>query len=371
MKRLIYIIVIIALLPVFANAQANFEVNFVPSSIRINSLSTASFDPTQPDLQPILTTLMIKNLNTTPCRIDLKVALYWNNLLLANTIFCSREDFTLGYCTLNNRDLITDEPMLNFEFKSGSTSISVEDILDASSTLKSAVMAGYFPDGELKFKVWVREFSETPWEGADNSPSAEFKIIIRNAGNITLLAPGRPIGQNPDKVSGLPISFLWNSQITGFNDYKLIIREYAPNNPPTINNVERTGSLFYETPSGKNECSGFSDFLPFTDSNYYAWKVTTALANEFNPIARGNKNNSLSSNWYIFQYVDEQEAAHSISEFQAHLDLLQNPTLINIHTQGYLPVGVVVIEGKTYSGQEAINLIDALLGQDISVELKK
>jgi hypothetical protein len=371
MKRLVFILVIIGLLPVFASARSNFEVNFIPSTIKVNSLSTASFDPTEPNLQPILTTLMIKNLNTTPSRIDLKVALYWNNLPLAKTILCSKEGYTIGYCTLNNRDLITNEPTLNFEFKSGSASISVEDILNASSTLKSAALAGHFPDGELKFKVWVREYSETPWEGEDNSPSAEFKIIIRNAGNITLLSPGRPIGQNPDKVSGLPISFLWNSQLTGFNDYKLIIREYAPNNPPTINNVDRTGSLFYETPNSKNEYSGFSDFLPFTNGNYYAWKVSTALANEFNPVIKGNENNSLSSNWFVFQFVEEQEAAHNISEFQAHLNMLQNPTLINIHAQGYVPVGVVIIEGKTYSGQEAINLIDALLGQDISVELKK
>ncbi|HOS07956.1 MAG TPA: hypothetical protein PKV07_06675, partial [Candidatus Cloacimonas acidaminovorans] len=242
--------------------------------------------------------------------------------------------------------------------------------IENSSTLKSAVLAGYFPDGVLKFKVWVREFSTAPWTNDPNLPYDEFKIIIRNAGNITLLSPGVPIGKTPALVNGIPISFLWNSQLTDFNDYKLIIKEFPPNNPPTVNTIDRTGAVFYETPENTKENSGFADFLPFTDGNYYAWKVTTALATEYNPKKQNTGNNILSSNWYVFQFVDEEKAAASISEFQAHLNMLQNSILLNLYTQGYVPAGIVIIDGKEFSGQEAINLIDALQGQEISVELK-
>lgn len=370
MKRLLFISGIILLLPFICAAQANLQVNFMPSMIKVNSFNTTSFDPMDPGSQPIITTLSIHNPNPTPTRIDLKVAIYWNNFLLAQTVFCSKENYTLGSCRLTNRDLITSEPNPNFEFKGGSSGLSLDDILNASSTLKSAILAGHFPDGEFRFKVWVREFDYASWEGEDNSPSAEFKIIIQNAGNLTLLSPGIPIGQIPVKVSGLPISFLWNSQLTGFNEYKLVIREYSPENRPTVNNVERTGAVFYETPAGKNESSGFSDFLPFADGNYYAWRVSTSMVNEYNPIMRNGDSNELFSEWFVFQYVSEQEANNAVSEFQTHLNMLQNNTLQNLQLSGYIPVGVVIINGRTYSGLEAINLIDALQGQDISVELK-
>ena len=368
MKRLIFIVMVIALLPVLVGAQANFSVKFYPSSITVNNFSTASFDPFEPELQPILTTLTITNTGTVPKRIDLKLVLEWNNIPLVETIFSSKEN--LNSWTLTNRDLITNQPSTYFDYKEGYATITVKDAIENSSTLKSAVLAGYFPDGVLKFKVWVREFSTAPWTNDPNLPYDEFKIIIRNAGNITLLSPGVPIGKTPALVNGIPISFLWNSQLTDFNDYKLIIKEFPPNNPPTVNTIDRTGAVFYETPENTKENSGFADFLPFTDGNYYAWKVTTALATEYNPKKQNTGNNILSSNWYVFQFVDEEKAAASISEFQAHLNMLQNSILLNLYTQGYVPAGIVIIDGKEFSGQEAINLIDALQGQEISVELK-
>ncbi len=368
MKRLIFIVMVIALLPVLVGAQANFSVEFYPSSIKVNNFSTASFDPFEPELQPILTTLTITNTGTVPKRIDLKLVLEWNNIPLVETIFSSKEN--LNSWTLTNRDLITNQPSTYFDYKEGYAKITVKEAIKNSSTLKSAVLAGYFPDGDLKFKVWVREFSTASWTNNTNLPDAEFKIIIRNAGNITLLSPGVPIGKTPALVNGIPISFLWNSQLTDFNDYKLIIKEFPPNNPPTVNTIDRTGAVFYETPENTKENSGFVEFLPFTDGNYYAWKVTTALATEYNPKKQNTGNNILSSNWYVFQFVDEEKAAASISEFQAHLNMLQNSILLNLYTQGYVPAGIVIIDGKEFSGQEAINLIDALQGQEISVELK-
>ena len=367
MKRRILIICIVLMLPILAAARADFEVTFSPKTIRVNSFSSASFDPFVPELQPVLTTLNIRNTGTTPVKIDLKLVLAWNNISLVETIFSSKEN--LNSWTLTNRDLITNKASSSFDFKPGSGGISVQQAIEKSSTLKSAVLAGYFPDGELKFKVWVKEYSETDFDD-NNAVSDDFTIIIRNAGNITLLSPGVPIGKTPALVSGFPLSFLWNSQLTDFNKYKLIIKEFPPGNPPSLNTVDRTGAVFYETPDGENENIGFADFLPFTGGNYYAWKVTTALTTEYNPQKQNTGNNFLSSNWYVFQFVDEKSASTSISEFQTHLNMLQNDTLLNLYTEGYLPTGIVIIDDRAYSGQDAIKLIDALLGQDISVELK-
>ncbi len=367
MKRLIFIVMVIALLPVLVGAQANFSVEFDRFSINVNNFSTASFDPFAPELQPRLTTLTIRNTGTPLVKIDLKLVLEWNNILLVETIFSSKDK--QEFWTLTNRDLITNKASTFFDFKPGSEGITVQQAIEKSPTLKSAVLAGYFPDGELKFKVWVREYSETEFDN-NNAVYDDFTIIIRNAGNITLLSPGVPIGKTPPLVSGFPLSFLWNSQLTDFNKYKLIIKEFPPGNPPALNTVDRTGAVFYETPDGENENIGFANFLPFTGGNFYAWKVTTALATEYNPKKQNNGNNILSSNWYVFQFVDEESASTSISEFQTHLNMLQNDTLLNLYTEGYVPTGIVIIEDRAYSGQDAIKLIDALLNQDISVVLK-
>ena len=224
MKRFLFILVIALLLPTLAVARADFSVTFSPQTIRVNSFNSASFDPFDPDQQPILTTLTITNTGTVPKRIDLKLVLEWNNIPLVETIFSSKEN--LNSWTLTNRDLITNQPSTYFDYKEGYAKITVKEAIKNSSTLKSAVLAGYFPDGDLKFKVWVREFSTASWTNNTNLPDAEFKIIIRNAGNITLLSPGVPIGKTPALVNGIPISFLWNSQLTDFNDYKLIIKEF-------------------------------------------------------------------------------------------------------------------------------------------------
>ncbi len=368
MKRLIFILSIALMLPILVAARADFEVTFSPRTISVNSFSSASFDPFVPELQPVLTTLTISNTGTTPVKIDLKLVLEWNNISLVETIFSSKEN--LNSWTLTNRDLITNKAGSSFDFKYPGTNITVKDAIDKSPTLKSAVLAGYFPDGDLKFKVWVREYLDSPWTNDIDLPYSEFTIKIRNAGNITLLSPGVPIGKTPALVSGFPLSFLWNSQLTDFNDFMLIIKEFPPGNPPSVNTVERTGAVFYETPAGNSENSGFAEFLPFTGGNYYAWKVTTALATEYNPKKQKTGNNFLSSNWFVFQFVDEESASTSISEFQTHLNMLQNNTLLILYTEGYVPTGIVIIEDKVYSGQDAIQLIDALLGQEISVELK-
>ncbi len=50
--------------------------------------------------------------------------------------------------------------------------------------------------------------------------------------------------------------------------------------------------------------------------------MTTALATEYNLIKQKTGNDNLSSNWYVFQFVDEESASTSISEFQTHLNML-------------------------------------------------
>jgi len=133
--------------------------------------------------------------------------------------------------------------------------------------------------------------------------------------------------------------------------------------------LQREDSWKNRSAQGLSEQSGFSSYLPFANGNYYAWKVQTALSNEYNNDS-GSSSSTQSSDWYVFKYVTQTDNASSINEFQARLNMLNNPFLLNLYMQGYQPVGVIVYEDRTYSGQDAFDLIESLLGQDILVEMK-
>jgi len=367
MRNKFIIIVCILILPILGFAQSVLSLSFFPGSVEVNRMNTSSFDPFVPDSQPILTTLKIAN-NGTPVRIDLKVGVYWNGHFLVDSTFESINDL-VGSIYLSNRDLITNQNSTYFQTK-GDANISIDAIVKANSLLKSAVYAGYFPDGDLQIRVWVRPYAPEAWIQDAYCPGyQEFAIRIRSAGSINLISPGVEVGQTPPQLDSAPILFLWNSLATGINDYRLVIREYAPNYPPDINSVANTGNVFYETPQGLSEQSGFSSYLPFANGNYYAWKVQTALSNEYNNDS-GSSSSTQSSDWYVFKYVTQTDNASSINEFQARLNMLNNPFLLKLYMQGYQPVGVIVYEDRTYSGQDAFDLIESLLGQDILVEMK-
>ncbi|MDD4309497.1 MAG: hypothetical protein PHO32_03890 [Candidatus Cloacimonetes bacterium] len=372
MIRYIALIMLTLLIPMFVGAE-NLSWNFTPTSVEVNNLNTASFDPVEPWSQPDLTQLTITNQSTLESyALDLKMGVYWNDRKLVEANYQTKPGVQLlpgAQFHLGNRDLITNIDNVYFQKKPEEPELSVDSAINSNSTLKSAVLAGFFPDGDLQLRVWVRQspVPDDPWQEPGTDYQA-FTIMIRNAGVINLLSPGEPIGQNPPILSNAPLSFLWNSVFTGFNPQTLTIREYPPTFPPQSGNIANTGSLFFQKP----DCfSGFADFLPFIPGNYYAWQVSTPLTNEYsNPNSTTTSTFALKSNWFVFRYANEPEDGSSVAEFQARLNNLQNNDLRNIQVEGYVPVGVVVIDGITYSGNEALKLIDSLIGQDIKVLLK-
>ncbi len=375
--KYIPLLLLILMLPGLALAQTSPVCFFTPSMVEVNSLNATSFDPFVPDTQPILTQLKITN-GPEAAKIDLKVQIYWNNNYLIGSVYETLVEQQPGSdIFLSNRDLITNQSSSYFVKKPGSPDISIDAAINANSVFGDAMLAGYFPDGDLQIKVKVRSYSTDTWLAESPESDAEvFTIRIRDAGFITLLSPGVPLGDTPPALNGLPLSFMWNSPETGMpgNASIITIKEFPPFNPPRRDNVETTGSLFYQTPEGTQGQTGFAEYLPFVEGNYYAWKITRLLANEYNQSLRNAPsaavNSSLSSDWYVFKYASESEAQTTISEFQAHLNRLNDNTLLSLYSQGYTPLGVIHYEGRVISGQEALDLIDSLFGHDIDVIIK-
>jgi hypothetical protein len=60
----------------------------------------------------------------------------------------------------------------------------------------------------------------------------------------------------------------------------------------------------------------------------------------------------------------------SAEDLQLVLNMLEDPALSNIMNLGYTPTGAVIFEGRTYTGQEALDILSSLVGKDLTVEIK-
>ena len=370
MKRLIFTVMLFAALifPLLAQG-GDIAYSFAPQSIQVNSFNTASFDPITPQNQPILTALSIHNNLDIATRINLKLEIKWNEILLTSAEYISKDEVPANgdFPTLSNQDLITNSASGYFN-EIGNADIDFNSIVENSDLLRRAVLSGFFPDGMLQIAVQCKPANTSQLYGAP----AVFTINVRNAGMINLVSPGVPAGATPPNVNASPVNFFWSQIETGFNDYYLMIREFPPNNPPLAANIENTGSMFYSSPSalpGNN----FSDFLPFVHGNYYAWQVSTTIYSETNPavMRAQDHNRRLSSNWFVFRYVsDDQIPGNDINELQLVLSSLGNNQLNNLFNQGFAATGILYFEGRTYSGDEAVNLLRGMLDRELTIEIK-
>jgi hypothetical protein len=331
----------------------------------VNQISTFSFDPYNPPAQPILANITLTNDNVAQ-QIEMQVVVQWNNIpILAegNAILRSRMLEPNETLFLTNRDLITEQA--SDLFSDVSINFDIMDMVDKFPTLKDAVLSGYFPDGNLQMIVSLKPIGATTWQ-----TTSTFTIRVRNAGGIYLNSPGALIGRKVPVIEHLPVSFIWNSVNTGFNDHKLVIREYPANNPPRLSTIRSTGVEVYHSPLHEN--SGFSQYLPLNNGYYYAWMVYTELYDQDNiHLGRsGGHARKLESNWFVFRYMMDEGGDASPEDVQIMLNMLGNNALRNLFSLGYTPTGEVIFDGRTYKGQEALDLLAALAGKELKVEVK-
>lgn len=363
MKRILFIF---ALLLVVLNIWS-LDLLFTPSGIQVNQLSTFSFDPVNPQSQPLLTTLRLTN-DQMEQKVKLRVELSWNNNEIIgpnDAIFISIQNLAPGQVLqMSNRELITNTDNQYFK-PDGSININIVDLIEDLATLEEAILSGYFPDGKMELKV-----SAWPELNPADVAYASFTITIRNAGAINLISPGALIGQNVPSLSDLPVSFIWNSVNTGFNTQTLVVREYPPNNPPSLSNIHSTGTEVFRSEGVVS--SGFSEYLPLNGDYYYAWQVFTDRYDEYNPnVSRnGYQDNPYASSWFVFRYKADEGGDQSPEDVQAILTMLKNPALLNLINMGYTPTGEVIYEGRTYRGQDAIDILNSLIGKEIEVKVR-
>ncbi len=366
MQRIIILLVLMLLLCGWLFSQ-EISISCSPPQIFVNSLSTGSFDPVNPLNQPVLTTVTISNLTQQAYMYDMNIAIKWNTTEITNVTLHSRYLLHPGQPTVvTNRDLISKNAGNLFTAPDGE--ISITNVMEQNAVLSSALQSGFFPDGTISFVMTV-----TPVTSVPTPATATFAVRIKNINSIFLTFPGKPCGQNPSNINMRPVTFLWNTVNTNANQYRLVIKEFLPTSPPNPNSVETSGNTVFD---GMLDQSMFAEFLPFQDKHFYAWQVSTDLFNAQNPHI-GERDNTdqgsvLKSEWFVFKYVADQNSSNAESQqMMAIINMFNDPSLQGLFAQGYELTGVVIYEGQVYTGQEAIDLINSLLGKNLEIEIKE
>ncbi len=375
MKHLPKLIILLMLgsIPMQVLGNNVFSGAFTPNAISLNELSAATFDPDNAAGQTHLTTLTITNISPSSHKLMMKVKLTWNGMRVLEAEFQSREEIAPSETImLTNGELFTDALSSDFTLLSGGYT-GINDIVNIDPTLKQALLSGYFPDGVIKAEVSLRAVTAKRYE-----PSIFFTITIKNTGPILLLSPGQKVGSTPPQVNMKPVSFMWSALTTGFNRAAwLTIREFPQNLPPTQTSVALTGRLFYETASDQDAQDlitnfMFADYLPFNNGCYYAWQITLDKYNENNPFSSSKKpkdSESLKSEWFVFQYVTDGTTVENESELKTLLMNLNDSAINALFVQGFNPVGNVILNGRNYSGHEAIKLLREITEKDVEIRI--
>lgn len=365
MKRLYYIVVL--MLMGSSLWAEGFNVRFTPKRLMVNNFSTFDVDPLHPESQPFLTNFTVSKTGTAE-RFEMQVQIKWNNAVIVGeneAIYRSIPEVSESTpMTLTNRDLVSNQSGV---YLHSEANIDLMQAVKAYPTLEEALLAGYFPDGDLQLYVSVRTLGGSLWEASD-----VFTLVVRNAGAIYLNSPGRRINQVPPQVSNLPVSFFWNSVATTFNDQYLIIKEFAPSEMPQSHSVQTRGAVVYHSPLPVE--SGFSDYLPFNAGCYYAWQVYTPLRDGSNPYTPDARNASdkqrLASAWNVFQYVDDSQDELAAAELYSILSQWSNQAITDLLMQGYRPTGEVILDGRSYNGAEAMDIMNNLAGKEYQLRIR-
>lgn len=364
MRRIIVLLVFMLILCMGLAAQ-QISIMCNPGNIFVNSLNTGSFDPVNPQNQPILTTVTITNLTQTPFRFELEVIILWNMIEIVDVTYLSKYQLQANETRIyTNRDLITNNATNDFE--APDNEISISDIMNTNSVLRDALQAGFFPDGTLRFII-----KATPLDIPNpETTTSNYDISIKNINAIFLSYPGRPIGQNPPEVNVRPVSFLWNFISNNINKFRLDVKEFMPDNPPDINSVETGGKRVFNQILQDNI---FTDFLPFQDKHYYAWQVSTGLYSETEYLANEPmypESNVLKSDWFVFKYAsDFNSDSITYQQLMMYLNMLNNEDIKYIFSQGFEVTGAVFYEGQVYTDKDAVDLVKTMLGKEIEVEI--
>lgn len=367
MKKIMLIILIsLSLSAIFAQAT-QLNLNVTGRSF-YNSIKASSFDIENPANQPLMFTVLINKTDANTQftqNLSVNITLKWNgdNLISNVNVPFSVNAISIlntpsGSINFTNRQVLIENG--NAYFNEPDSEISL-DQLTSNNTFKDALLnTGYLPDGTYEFILQII----SPTHAVSNQEV--FTFTVQNVNNISLIGPGAPAGQNVVEAFGQNIAYTWiTNSINSNNNYTIEIREFMQTQTMDMSNLAFTGHDFYT--QSNITIPFFNQSLPYIENNYYGWRIKM-------PLVTNQTDNQvdtfIESQWYVFKYVNSPTAPNAYQEIINILQNIQNPLLMDMVAQGYLPTGNFWFNGNEITPEQLQEiLLQILNSQNVSIEV--
>lgn len=343
----------------FLFAQS-IQLSFAPSVQYYNTLRAASFDTSQPSLQPFLTAITISVAPGQTVPFKLNTSFVWNNSSVLSTKLQAKSNLHSGTHVLTNRDVLVENG--NNYFNKPNPSLSFQEIEHNNPALYDALTnTGLFPDGQYSITIQALDMNDQPI-----SNEAQFSFVVQNANSIYLALPGIALGSSPSipTVNNTSLNFLWSSNLQfSQTPFHLTLKEFDQLSQINENTIEYNGRvvLNQDVPN-----ITYTANVPLQSMKYYVWQVSIPLRDEY---TGGNSSapQILKSPWFIFQYNPQGTSQYTVllQQIQNILTQLGSPQLTEILTN-YQPTGMLWINGQPVNPDQIMQIIQELTHKQIT-----
>lgn len=372
-KFIVFILFFILTATMFASDA--YKVELRSTQPTLNILKVSYFDPAQPYSQPILftlkTTIPSKHSSdpTERAGYEIVIGFKWNDNPLTGTTlkpvdYVSQSNKFDSEFTVTNRDLITGSSNKYFEADGG---FSFDDILDSNPQFKDFVLeTGRFPDGNYTIDITLTPDNTSLYQGDDTSVS----FSVRGIQSVRLISPGVLAGSSNIPIIFKPIIMNWTT--SGFeNDFVVEIKEFDQPYELESANIEYNGRIVEQ-----EEIKNQSIYMPtysFQENKYYAWRAKVKFIGE-ETLNQIDHEQFIASNYNVFKFGCGPTVNVPNAFQEQFLDNLKNLNIAEINAlleAGYFPKDGINLNGKTYYGREAAEMIrDLFMTYTIEVSVE-
>jgi hypothetical protein len=350
MKKFLLIILLLSTTIIFAN-NLNLSLTGIGN---FNEFYASYLDPDNIANQPILFTGNIQNRTAQNFKFYLTLEILWNNQHLLdesdgkiNSIIPINAN---QVWTFTNQDVINNIASGYFN-----ANINIDNIKNKIKDFEDVLMeTGKFPDGKYIFRFRAYDLNNNLISNTE-----EYSFTIINYSAITLIQPGLQLGRGILEIPDNDPIFIWNSNAREYI-FKLYHLQSENNSPDQLNSTRP----IFETTISQNSFRYPTSAPTLENNQIYAWKI------EIENQDGTNSNNTLTSNYFVFKLNTSSSQNGQYNQIVVFLQNLgiNSEQLKNLVRNGYLPTGLISINGKTITQEEWNDILNKIISGQIKIK---
>jgi len=289
----------------------DIEISDFTQNTIYNEFSPAQFNPADPESQPLIFNVEIKN-NGDDSAFSLLIDIKWRGDDLDKAILIHSEPYNgIPPIFLSNRDLINENPPQQFGFEVDSN-VNFNDFLQNNPEFEDEIQKGTLPDGDYLITFQIIDINN----GNALSEPETVAFTVMKPTLIQLSSPGLPFGFGIGTTPNPYPDFVWTSNLQEFTIklFELTPFEFV-NQVDSQEDIENQFEP-YEIEDITSTIYPYKDQL--REDRIYAWQVSAILTS-----VTGATLEEYKSAMYIFMISEDTEVDLEVMMFQNTLEFLQ------------------------------------------------